>query len=265
MLATLLVMAVSLVAVMLVTEDFFDGFLTIIGILIIYPCVILGVYFYLEGKGYRWISGMDWSAMSDREKTNACSYIGFYLAIGCVLLGISIVCMLINFIIAIILMVVSIIIMLIPFVMQDRAKSKEFVERSTNAKIAVFLVFSLLAIVPMTVLGTSEFSQETVDVEFMDDKVHIQAPMFNYTFEYDKIEQLEMDPNFDKGTRIGGYATPTICSGAFSNGALGNYKLASYTQVKPCIFFLYEGKYYAFNQASAELTEQAFEMLKSKI
>jgi len=152
-----------------------------------------------------------------------------------------------------------------PFVMQDRAKSKEFVERSTNAKIAVFLVFSLLAIVPMTVLGTSEFSQETVDVEFMDDKVHIQAPMFNYTFEYDKIEQLEMDPNFDKGTRIGGYSTPTICSGTFKNDAFGNYKLASYTQVNPCIFFLYEGKYYAFNQASAELTEQAFEMLKSKI
>ena len=50
-----------------------------------------------------------------------------------------------------------------------------------------------------------------------------------------------------------------------SNGALGNYKLASYTQVNPCIFFLYEGKYYAFNQGSVEFTEQAFEMLKSKI
>ncbi len=262
-LATLLVMAVSLVAVMLVTEDFYDGFLTIIGILIVYPCVILGVYIYLEGTGYRWINGIDWSSMTEQERTNTCSYVGFYLAVGCLILGIAISCMLINFIIAIILLVVAVILIMAACVSTERAASKKFVERSVNSKIAVFLVFSVLTIAPIMVLGSTEFTQEAVNVEFDENNVHIQAPMFNYHFEYDLIEDLEFDPDFDKGKRIAGYGTPTICSGTFNNGAFGNYMLASYTRVDPCIFFLYEGEYYAFNQATDELTQQAYEQLLS--
>ena len=131
------------------------------------------------------------------------------------------------------------------------------------SKAAIFMVFTLLAIVPMTALGVSQFSQEVVDVEFLDDEVHIQAQVFNYHFKYESIEDLDIDPEFDKGKRIAGYGTPTICSGTFKNDVFGSYKLASYTQVKPCIFFLYEGKYYAFNQGSDELTQQAYEQLLS--
>jgi len=264
-LATLLVIAVSLIAVMLFSNDFMDNFLIVIGIVIVYPCTVMGVYFYLEGKGYRWINGIDWTGLSEQERTNACSYVGFYLAIGCIILGIAITSMLVNFILGIILIVASIIIILSSFVMPERAKSKKFVERSTGSKAAVFVVFSLLAIVPMTAIGVSQFSQDTVEVEFLDDEVHITAPMFNSHFKYELIEDLDIDPDFDKGSRIGGYATPTISSGTFKNDVFGSYRLASYTQVKPCVFFLYEGKYYAFNQASAELTEQAYQQLLTHV
>ena len=264
-LATLSVIAISLAVIMLLSVDFMDALLPVIGILVLYPCVIMGVYFYLEGRGYRWINGIDWASMSEQERANACSYIGFYLAIGCVLLGIGLGAVLTNFIIAIILMVVSTIIIIAGCVMPERAMAKKFVERSPSSKAAIFMVFTLLAIVPMTALGVSQFSQEVVDVEFLDDEVHIQAPMFNYHFKYESIEDLDIDPEFDKGKRIAGYGTPTICSGTFKNDAFGSYKLASYTQVKPCIFFLYEGKYYAFNQGSNELTQQAYEQLLSHI
>ncbi len=264
-LATLSIIAISLAVIMLLSVDFMDALLPVIGILVLYPCVIMGVYFYLEGRGYRWINGIDWASMSEQERANACSYIGFYLAIGCVLLGIGLGAVLTNFIIAIILMVVSTIIIIAGCVMPERAMAKKFVERSPSSKAAIFMVFTLLAIVPMTALGVSQFSQEVVDVEFLDDEVHIQAPMFNYHFKYESIEDLDIDPEFDKGKRIAGYGTPTICSGTFKNDAFGSYKLASYTQVKPCIFFLYEGKYYAFNQGSNELTQQAYEQLSSHI
>ena len=264
-LATLSIIAISLAVIMLLSVDFMDALLPVIGILVLYPCVIMGVYFYLEGRGYRWINGIDWASMSEQERANACSYIGFYLAIGCVLLGIGLGAVLTNFIIAIILMVVSTIIIIAGCVMPERAMAKKFVERSPSSKAAIFMVFTLLAIVPMTALGVSQFSQEVVDVEFLDDEIHIQAPMFNYHFKYESIENLDIDPEFDKGKRIAGYGTPTICSGTFKNDAFGSYKLASYTQVKPCIFFLYEGKYYAFNQGSNELTQQAYEQLLSHI
>lgn len=264
-LATLSIIAISLAVIMLLSVDFMDALLPVIGILVLYPCVIMGVYFYLEGRGYRWINGIDWASMSEQERANACSYIGFYLAIGCVLLGIGLGAVLTNFIIAIILMVVSTIIIIAGCVMPERAMAKKFVERSPSSKAAIFMVFTLLAIVPMTALGVSQFSQEVVDVEFLDDEVHIQAPMFNYHFKYESIEDLDIDPEFDKGKRIAGYGTPTICSGTFKNDVFGSYKLASYTQVKPCIFFLYEGKYYAFNQGSNELTQQAYEKLASLV
>ena len=264
-LATLLIIAVSLAILVLTSKDFMDVLLPIIGILVVYPCVVMGVYIYLEGTGYRWINGIDWSSMTEQERTNTCSYVGFYLAVGCVILGIAISCMLINFIIAIILLVVAVILIMAACVSTERAASKKFVERSVNSKIAVFLVFSVLTIAPIMVLGSTEFTQEAVNVEFDENNVHIQAPMFNYHFEYGLIEDLEFDPDFDKGKRIAGYGTPTICSGTFSNDVFGNYKLASYTQVKPCIFFLYEGKYYAFNQGSNELTQQAYEQLLSHV
>lgn len=264
-LATLSIIAISLAVIMLLSVDFMDALLPVIGILVLYPCVIMGVYFYLEGRGYRWINGIDWASMSEQERANACSYIGFYLAIGCVLLGIGLGAVLTNFIIAIILMVVSTIIIIAGCVMPERAMAKKFVERSPSSKAAIFMVFTLLAIVPMTALGVSQFSQEVVDVEFLDDEIHIQAPMFNYHFKYESIEDLDIDPEFDKGKRIAGYGTPTICSGTFKNDVFGSYKLASYTQVKPCIFFLYEGKYYAFNQGSNELTQQAYEKLASLV
>ena len=134
LLATLLVIAISLAVIMLLSVDFMDALLPVIGILVVYPCVIMGVYFYLEGKGYRWINGIDWTSMSEQERVNACSYVGFYMAIGCVILGIAMGAILSNFIIAIILIVVSIIIIIAGCVMPERAMAKKFVERSPSSR-----------------------------------------------------------------------------------------------------------------------------------
>ena len=265
LLATAAVTIITVVAVLLTSDSFLDNLLVIIAVGVTYPCTMLGLYLFLEGKDYRWINGPDWVSMTDQERINAVSYIGIYMVIGCILLGLAIVSMFANFVIGIVLIVVSVVIMVAPILRKDRMRSFHFVQRSTAKKMGIFIAVSVIAIVPCTAIGLSEFTTETVIVEIGEDGLHIKAPMVDKSFDYDKIQDLEIDPDFDKGTRIAGYGTPTICSGTFSNGQFGTYTLASYTKVKPCVFFLYDGDYYAFNQADNEKTQQVYEELLTKI
>ena len=85
----------------------------------------------------------------------------------------------------------------------------------------------------------------------------------NRYFDYDEIEDLGIDPNFEKGSRSIGYGTPNISSGKFKNSMFGPYVLMSYTKVDSCVFFTYDGSYYAFNQSTEEATMDAYLELKS--
>jgi len=263
--ATVAVTAASAGFIILTSDSFFDNFLALIAVLVVYPCTMAGLYFFLEGRNHRWINGMDWTSMTERERRNAASYVGLFMTIGCIVLCISVPLTLSSFVLGIILIVCSVVVMLVPFLTQEKAKSKQFVERSAGRKAMIFIAVSVIAIVPTVGVGMLGFSTETVEVEFLDTQIHVRAPMFDYTFDYDTIEDLEMDPDFDKGSRVAGYGTPTISSGTFNNAQFGNYKLASYTQVDPCIFFLYEGKYYAFNQSDDLLTQQVYDRLSGLV
>ncbi|MBQ7978516.1 MAG: hypothetical protein IJ248_02025 [Candidatus Methanomethylophilaceae archaeon] len=264
-LATVGVVIVSIAFLIFTSDSILEKLLTIISVAVLYPCVMMGMYFYLEGRDYRWINGMDWVSMTEGERTNTVSAMGIYMAVGCFMLSIAVPMIVSSFIIGVVLIVASIVVMIIPFLNKDRMKSKQFVQRTVPKKIAVFIAVSIITIVPTVAIGELGFTTETVIVEFEDNGLHIKAPMVNEYFEYDKIQDLELDPDFDKGTRVAGYGTPTICSGTFNNGQFGNYTLASYTKVDPCIFFQYEGHYYAFNQASDEQTQQTYDMLKAKL
>jgi hypothetical protein len=155
--------------------------------------------------------------------------------------------------------------MIVPFVSADSLKQKPFIERTLGRKIAAFIAVSAIVLVPTVGISAMDLTSETVVVEFGDDGFRVKAPMVNEYFEYDKVKDLTLDPNFDKGTRVWGYGTPTISSGTFNNAAFGNYTLASYTEVKPCIFFQYEGKYYAFNLSNNTDTMKAFDQLEMKV
>jgi len=159
------------------------------------------------------------------------------------------------------LILVSVAFLLIPIALKEKGKAHVYTEKSKGYKVAVLLTASLVAIGPSIYLLNSDFSSEAIQIEYGDDSFRIQAPMVDKMFDYSKVEDLGIDPNFDKGSRVWGYATTKICSGTFNNAVFGNYTLASFVDVKPCVFFTYEGKYYAFNQSSVELTQAAFDRL----
>ena len=246
-------------------SDFFRSFMMIVVMVVGYPCLVYGLYMFLEGKGSKGINGIDFSQYSEDERRNISSYVGLYLAIGSAILMLAISIIMANMILGIVLIIVSTAIFLVPFVKKGHGADRTFVNRGVPTKIAVFVITSFLVVVPSIYLCNSDNSLEVVTVEFLDDGFHLKAPMVDESFDYSSIEDLGYDEHFEKGSRQWGYGTPTISSGTFKNAQFGKYTLASYTKVDPCIFFLYKGSYYAFNQESDELTQQAFETLLTKI
>jgi len=230
-----------------------------------YVCASVGLYMYLEGKGENSINGVDWSELSPKEIRNLVSYWGAYMTAGSVLLMYSIALLMSYMVPGLILIIASIVLMLVPLLIKDRAKRRVFKERSRNSKVLVFVAVSVLAIAPSFYILNSVDNQEAVTVEFMDDGFRVRAPMVDETFLYSAVEDLGIDPDFDKGRRVMGYGTTEVCSGKFRNDVFGDYRLASYTKVDTCIFFSYEGGYFAFNLYTDELTHEAYEELLSRM
>lgn len=264
--SALTVMIISTILVLVFTDFAIEEcILALISIYALYPILILSLYMFLEGKNYKWVNGMDWSSMTEQGRVNVVSYWGAYMLAGSIVMIIAINILFGYMWLGLFLIFLSTIIMLIPGVRRETAESKLFVEKSKGTKVAIFIAVTLLAMIPTVGLAGADFTSDAVTVEFTDEGVHISAPMVDRTFKYDEIEQLELDPNFDKGKRIMGYGTPYICSGTFKNDAFGSYTLMSYTKVKPCVFFLYGERYFAFNQSTDELTQQAYEELLLKV
>jgi len=264
-LATLLAIIVVMVYLFLTTQDILDSLMTIVVTLGIFPLSVVGLYMFLEGKGHKTINGVDWSSMNDRERQNMVSYLGRYMTVSMIVLALALAFIFSSFIVSIVLIICSVVVVLIPIAKQEAGMQTPFVSRGATTKVAAFLCVTVICIVPAMAMSSLGISSDTIGLEFKDEGLQINAPMASNYFEYDKIEELDIDMEFDKGTRIGGYGTPTICSGRFSNDVFGRYTLASYTKVQPCVFFKYEGQYYAFNQADEELTVAAFEQLKGLV
>jgi len=252
-------------AELIISNDWVDALLVAVIMTCGYSCVVMGLYCYLEGKGSDSVNGVDWSSMSDTEKRNFIAFMGLFYIVGAVVLMIGVAVLMGMMVAGIILILVSVGFLLIPLLMKEKGKSITFKEKSNAKKIAVFAVVSVLAIVPTVYLVNNEYNTEAILVDFGDTNLHIKAPMVDLTIPYSEIHDIGLDPDFDKGSRIYGYGTPTICSNHFRNAVFGDYTLASYTKVQPCVFFLYNGNYYAFNQNSDELTQAAYDTLAEKI
>ncbi len=265
-LAAACIVSVTVIAEAIITPDWLDHIMVLVAMLVIYPAMVGGLYMFLEGKGSSTINGVDFSSISEQEKINFTSYFGIFMTVGMILMMIALGGLLYNWLISMLLIVLSVSFVFIPIAMKSKAIKKPFVQRNGPSKVAAFMVCSVLAIVPMIALSNMADNSEVVTVEFYDDHFTVKAPMVSKSYDYSAVSELSIDPDFDKGTRVMGYGTPTISSGTFKNAAFGSYTLASYTKVKPCIFFEYEeGKYFAFNQSTAEATQNVFEKLQSNI
>ncbi len=264
-LVTIAIAVIVIVIRMLTTETWLDWFLMAINMLCIYPIVAFGAYCFLEGKGYRSVNGIDFSSLTENQKHSVMQSVGLYMMIGGVVMMVAMGCLMVNVILLLVMIFIGTVIMIIPFLRIESIKGKQFVERTRNSKIMIFAVVSLVAIVPTYILMDGQYSMDSIEVQFEDDRIVVNAPMSGFDIEYEDITYVGYDPEFDKGVRLVGYGTPTIKSGQYQNAQFGGYTLASYTKVKPCVYIEVGERYYAFNQSDEEKTEAAYQELLSRV
>ncbi len=237
------------------------------------PIIVYGFYMWIEGSGHRWINGVDWTKLTPSQLPYVSRFMGKIMVIGTVVFAIALSFLLYEVPIGIITVVLGCVVyMAILFYGIAHATNKEFLDKaefykpcSRKTGIAIMIASIIIIGSASTVILSESTSSESVNITLEDEYFTVKAPAFNQSFDYDKIEKMYLDEDFDKGKRIGGYGTPTIHSGTFKNSEFGNYSLASYTNIKPCIVIFYNEDYYAFNQSSDAATKELFDLLSSKI
>ena len=241
---------------------------------IIYPAVTLyvcfsiimmGAFFWITGRGKKTINGIDWSKYSEEDAKKLVSRTGFWIMISIIVLTYGLSLLFVEFLAAIAVIVIAVILMAASFaVLFCKKVDKPLPTMDSVKAIGVFLLLATISLVPTTYLMSEGMMEESVVVTVNDDSFTVKAPMFDHTFRYDEIE-IGYDDDFDKGTRRMGYNDMKISSGKFHNDAFGDYELASYASVKPCIIVTVGSEKYAFNQDSDASTLEMFNTLKSKM
>ena len=230
-----------------------------------FPLVMLGAFYWITGRGRKSINGIDWSKFSDEDAKKLVSYTGFWMMISLIVMiyGLSLIFVILW--LGIVILVVSFIMLVISMIVLYVKKTGKPLPAMDSVKaISVFLIIATVSLVPTTYLLSEGFMGESVSVTIDDDSFTVKAPMFDHTFRYDEI-QIDYDEDFDKGSRRMGYNDTNIASGKYHNSEFGNYELASYVAVKPCIIVTVGDDKYAFNQDSDASTLEMFNTLKAKV
>jgi hypothetical protein len=263
---------VSTAILVLTGHDIVDSLAVVIAVWICYPILCMGAYMWMTGTGERWLNNVNLSKYPEDQRRAVVAEFGVGITVMSVLLmiGISLVTMGTNGVIfCFIFIAAGIIAVIVPMVRTFSRKSfKPYASPSVAKEVAIVAGVTILALAPTFYFG-SNFTG-SVDLEFGEDSFSVEAPMFSHTFSYSEVEGLQYIWDFDKGTRVMGYATGTICSGRystdyFSEGDYLKYDLASYAKVAPCIVFWYDGDMYAFNQEDDKSTMQAYIMLHGRV
>lgn len=232
-----------------------------------YPITIWGMYMWHVGSGFRWVNGIDWSKHDHGTNVRICRYVGKYImAFGIVFTWAmsTIFASLVLFIIGTIL---SIILCIIPFI-KIGIRGPDGLGDSildNRRKIMSILAVSILTIVPPAIVLDSDASSTPIEITFNEHYVSVKAPMFNHDFLYEEINEIHLDEDFDRGMRIMGYGTTSICSGKFDNDSFGRYELAAYNSCDACIVISVGGEIFAFNQSSLSKTNTVYMELLSRI
>lgn len=258
--------AVAIVLILLSEPSFFVGMISGISLFGIFPLTILMSYIWITGKGKRWINGYDFSKMTEEESRSVVSTLGMWMTFSMILMTIGVAMMPVNIFIGLTVIFLSVAVMVIGLVAgySEKAKKKRLSMNPMKAMTIVALV-TVVSIVPVIAMTTVNDTTESVDVFVGENTFTVKAPMFDHTFSYADIDSMEYYDEFEKGTRIMGYNTGYISSGKFKNDLLGNYELASYSEIAPCIVIKVNGDGYAFNQSSEQATKNLFAKLKDRM
>ena len=230
------------------------------------PVAVSGAWMWFSDNAGTYINGFPDLKGEDRNRFANMMGIGvvlcdFVMSLGLALLLAS------GSLYGILIIVLSLIFIIVPILIFKKNPNAHIPLKNCSAKtqMALTAVISVVVLLPIPVACMLDDSGNEVTVTFDEGSFAVRAPMFDHTFSYDEVNGLTFEENFEKGKRIYGYATSEICSGKYSNSLFGEYELASYSKVTPCITFSVNGDMYAFNQADLEKTQQAYNTLCEKI
>ena len=241
-----------------------DWFLSMIAVWVCYPLMCMGFYMAKERTGRRWVNGIDFSKYSDSEIGDFLCMVGLGMALGSAVLMLTISSIAMSHL-GIYVMVIGIIVAaafyLLPFILGRPGRVRRMPELTAGMTVTLVVGLTICAVVPSMLMA--EGSVYGVEVEIGDEGFKVDAPMEHWSFEYSEIKDMALYPDFDKGTRVVGYATPKVSSGTYKTdffyyGSYIKYDLASYTAVKMCITFWVDGHLYAFNLSDDTSTTAAY-------
>ena len=228
---------------------------------------VTGVWLWFSDSAGNYLNGFQ--KLSGDDRTRAANLEGFGIVIGSYVMSIGLALLVSNgSMFGILLIVLSVVFILIPIAFFNEKIRKiriPFRDSSPAVKSVLALLVSVTVIIPIPIACIMDQDGNDVTVTFGDDSFTVRAPVFDYTFRYEDVKELTFEENFEKGKRVYGFATSKISSGKYSNSSFGDYYLASYSKVSPCITFSADGTMYAFNQIDDEKTKQAFDTLSEKI
>jgi hypothetical protein len=241
----------------------------------LFPLLMMSIYMWSSGKGHRWINGPDWTKMSESTRAQGSRIMGLTLYATLFLIFIGLAALSVGgFSIGLVLMISCTIGGVAVCVYGTvKVSRKSFEEKwkyqtprppSKGAVMALISV-TILAMIPVGFSISEMGAGGSINVSMDENDFTVKGPMFDHTFRYSDVDTLSIDEDFDKGRRVMGYGTSTISSGDFRNSEFGDYKLASYAKIKPCIVITVGGEYYAFNQSSDNETHELYEKLRGKI
>lgn len=229
---------------------------------------VTGVWLWFSDSAGNYLNGFQ--KLSGDDRTRAANLEGFGIVIGSYVMSIGLALLVSNGnMFGILLIMLSVVFILIPIAFFNEEKIRKiripFRDSSPAVKSVLALLVSVTVIIPIPIACIMDQDGNDVTVTFGDDSFTVRAPVFDYTFRYEDVKELTFEENFEKGKRVYGFATSKISSGKYSNSSFGDYYLASYSKVSPCITFSADGTMYAFNQIDDEKTKQAFDMLYEKV
>ena len=258
--------ALAMIYIFLNIDDPLNLIFPAVTLFVFFPMIMMGMYYWITGNGKRFINGINWSNYTDEEARMTISYMGFGLLIFMIAMMYCMCLLKINFTGGLIGIGISILLMIIIFLRPILKKISRPLPRMDSVKaISVFLIVVTVSLVPTTYLLLNSSSSESVDITLDDESFNIKSPAYDRTIRYDKVDDIQYYGDFDKGVRVMGYDDGVICSGKFKNDMFGNYELAAYKKVTPCIAISVEGQIYAFNQDSDDSTLELYNALKERI
>ena len=231
-----------------------------------FPIIMMGAFFWITGRGKNAINGIDWSRYTEEEAKRTVSYTGFWVMITVIILIYGLSFIFISIWAAVSVIAVAIVLMVVTLLRPFFKKIDRPLPSMDSVKaLSVFILITAVSLVPTAYLMTGSVSSGSVDVTLDGESFTVKAPMFDHTFRYDEIEEIRFIEDFDKGSRRMGYNDSHISSGKYRNDLFGDYQLAAYNAVTPCVAISVGGEMYAFNQDSDAKTLELYKSIENRL